>query len=71
MQAWWQRTWQALREDNGQDLAEYCMLLALVVLIAAGIFVKVSGGLQSVWTVANSTLNNTAASTSVTSTSSH
>jgi Flp pilus assembly pilin Flp len=45
-----------LREEKGQDLSEYCMLLALIVLIAAGVFVKVSGGIGSLWASANSAL---------------
>ncbi|HTX38000.1 MAG TPA: hypothetical protein VME43_23380 [Bryobacteraceae bacterium] len=61
---------QWFREEAGQDLSEYCLLLALIVLIAAGIFLKVSGGVQSLWTVANTTLNSSAATTSVTSTTS-
>lgn len=58
------------REEGGQDLSEYCLLLALVVLIAAGVFLKVSGGVQSLWAVAGTTLNGTAASASGTSTGS-
>jgi Flp pilus assembly pilin Flp len=55
------------RDEAGQDLSEYCMLLALIVLVAAGIFLKVSGGVGSLWTVANSTLNATSATGAVTS----
>ncbi len=43
-------------EDRGQDLAEYCLLTALVTLIAAGIFVYLSGGMQAVWSGANISL---------------
>jgi Flp pilus assembly pilin Flp len=43
-------------EDRGQDLAEYCLLTALVALIALGIFVHVSGGVQAVWSSANTSL---------------
>ncbi len=50
------------REEGGQDLSEYCLLVALVVLIAAGVFLKVSGGMQTLWTAANTTLNSTAVS---------
>lgn len=57
MQAWGTKIRRLMGEDIGQDLAEYCLLLALVVLIAAGVFLKVSGGVQSLWTVANTTLN--------------
>ena len=47
-------------EEIGQDLSEYCLLLALVILIAVGIFLKVSGGVQTLWTSTNSTLTNAA-----------
>ncbi len=43
-------------EDRGQDLAEYCLLTALVALIAVGIFVYFSGGVQAVWGNANTAL---------------
>jgi Flp pilus assembly pilin Flp len=33
-------------QDQGQVLAEYCLITALVVLIALGIFWHVSGGIQ-------------------------
>jgi Flp pilus assembly pilin Flp len=36
-------------EDRGQDLAEYCLLTALVALVAVGILIHVSGGMQAVW----------------------
>ncbi len=55
------------RDEAGQDLSEYCMLLALIVLIAAGVFLKVSGGVGSLWTVANSTLSAASATGAVTS----
>lgn len=52
--------------EEGQDLSEYCLLAALVALIALGIFIHVSGGIQNLWTVANTSLANApgAASTS-------
>jgi Flp pilus assembly pilin Flp len=53
---------RSFTEEVGQDLSEYCLLLALVILVAVGIFVKVSGGAQSLWTSANSTLTSTPAS---------
>jgi Flp pilus assembly pilin Flp len=43
-------------EDRGQDLAEYCLLTALVALVALGIFVQLSGGMQAVWNGANTSL---------------
>jgi Flp pilus assembly pilin Flp len=43
-------------EDSGQDLAEYCLLTALLALVAAGIFVQASGGIQAIWGTANTSL---------------
>jgi Flp pilus assembly pilin Flp len=43
-------------EDRGQDLAEYCLLTALVALVALGIFVHLAGGMQAVWGSANASL---------------
>jgi Flp pilus assembly pilin Flp len=45
-------------EESGQDLAEYCLLTALLTLIAAGIFVYSSGGVQAIWAGANTSLTN-------------
>ena len=53
-------------EDRGQDLAEYCLLTALVALIAAGILIHLSGGMQAVWGGANASL--TAGSNAVSAT---
>jgi Flp pilus assembly pilin Flp len=44
------------REDRGQDLAEYCLLTALIALVAVGIFIHFSGGVQALWNSANTTL---------------
>ena len=44
------------RKNIGQDLAEYCLLTALLALVALGLIVHASGGLQNLWTTANSTL---------------
>ena len=43
-------------EDGGQDLAEYCLLTALLALLAVGIFVQASGGIQAIWGTANTSL---------------
>jgi Flp pilus assembly pilin Flp len=43
-------------DDRGQDVAEYCLVTALIALIALGIFYHVSGGMQGMWTSANTTL---------------
>jgi Flp pilus assembly pilin Flp len=43
-------------EDRGQDLAEYCLLTALVALVGMAIFIHLSGGMQALWTDANVSL---------------
>ena len=42
--------------ERGQDLAEYCLLTALIALIAVGILIHVAGGMQALWADANSSL---------------
>jgi Flp pilus assembly pilin Flp len=44
------------KNEQGQDLAEYCLITALVALFAGAIFIHVSGGVQDLWNVANTTL---------------
>ncbi len=46
------------KDENGQDLSEYCLLAALVALIGLGLFLFASGGVQNLWTTANTTLAN-------------
>jgi Flp pilus assembly pilin Flp len=41
---------------NGQDVAEYCLITALIALVGLGIFIHISGGLQTVWQSAGSSL---------------
>ena len=49
--------WEYFRKDErGQDLAEYCLVTALIALVALGIFIHVSGGVSSLWGTANTTL---------------
>jgi Flp pilus assembly pilin Flp len=43
-------------DDHGQDLADYCLLTALVALIGLAIFVHLTGGIQNLWNVGNSAL---------------
>jgi Flp pilus assembly pilin Flp len=53
------------RGDHGQDLSEYCLLTAVIALIALGLFTFVSGGVQGMWSTAGTTLSaaNAAAAT--------
>ncbi|SPE35489.1 hypothetical protein SBA3_2270016 [Candidatus Sulfopaludibacter sp. SbA3] len=57
-----------LIQESGQDLAEYCLITALLALVALGIFWKVSGGMQAIWGTANSTLGVSTGSTNSTQT---
>jgi Flp pilus assembly pilin Flp len=43
-------------DDRGQDLAEYCLLTAFAALVALGLFVQLSGGMQAIWSGANTSL---------------
>lgn len=51
-----------LRRADGQDLAEYCLITALVALIAGAILFRVSGGMQGIWNAAGQTTSSAAAS---------
>lgn len=53
-----------IREEQGQDLIEYTLLLAFVALASAALFIGAGGSINRIWTVANSRLAeaNTAAS---------
>jgi len=54
-----------LREESGQDLIEYTLLLAFVALASAALFIGAGGSVAGIWSVANSRLevaNATAAS---------
>jgi Flp pilus assembly pilin Flp len=42
--------------EEGQDLIEYSLLLALVAVAAIGILISVSGGLNKIWNTVNSTV---------------
>jgi Flp pilus assembly pilin Flp len=52
------------RRADGQDLAEYCLMTALVALLAAAILFRISGGMQNLWNVATHTTNSGAAAAS-------
>ncbi|HTS49209.1 MAG TPA: Flp family type IVb pilin [Bryobacteraceae bacterium] len=55
-----------LRDEQGQDLIEYTLLLAFVALASAALFISAGQSVNTIWTIANSRLNNaaTAANTS-------
>jgi Flp pilus assembly pilin Flp len=53
-----------VRDDRGQDLIEYSLLLAFVTLASASLFISARGGINAVWSAANSHLNKATGSTS-------
>ncbi|MEQ1946830.1 MAG: Flp family type IVb pilin [Bryobacteraceae bacterium] len=46
------------REEEGQDLIEYTLLLAFVCLASAALFINAGQSISGIWSVANTTLIN-------------
>ena len=44
------------REEEGQDLVEYTLLLAFVALASAALFINAGSSIAGIWTAANSRL---------------
>ena len=44
------------RNDLGQDLAEYCLITAIIALVGLGIFYELSGGFRNLWGTADSAM---------------
>jgi len=53
-----------LKDEQGQDLIEYTLLMAFVALASASIFVSAGGSINSIWQVGSNTLSNAAVSAS-------
>ena len=53
-----------LRDEQGQDLIEYTLLLAFVCLASAALFISAGGSVSGIWSATNSQLGaaNTSAS---------
>ena len=47
-----------VREEQGQDLVEYTLLLAFVALASAALFIGAGGSIAGIWTMANNHLAN-------------
>ena len=45
-----------IREEQGQDLVEYTLLLSFVCLATASLFIAGGGSISGIWNVANSRL---------------
>jgi len=51
-----------IRDEQGQDLIEYTLLLAFVALASAALFIGTGGSVSSIWGSASTSLSNAAAS---------
>jgi Flp pilus assembly pilin Flp len=47
---------QFLREEEGQDLIEYTLLLAFVCLASAALFINAGTSINGIWSYANTSL---------------
>jgi Flp pilus assembly pilin Flp len=50
------------RDEQGQDLIEYTLLMAFVALASATIFITAGGSVSSIWTSTNTQLSAAASS---------
>jgi Flp pilus assembly pilin Flp len=44
------------RDEDGQDLIEYTLLMAFVAIAVVGLFAGVGGNVNKVWTISNNQL---------------
>ncbi|HTA41144.1 MAG TPA: Flp family type IVb pilin [Bryobacteraceae bacterium] len=53
-----------LKDEEGQDLIEYTLLMAFIALASAAIFVQAGNSVSGIWGVASNQLSNAATSAS-------
>jgi Flp pilus assembly pilin Flp len=53
-----------LKDEQGQDLIEYTLLMAFIALASAAIFVQAGSSVNSIWKTASNQLSAAAASAS-------
>ncbi len=52
------RRWKSFfRDENGQDLVEYSLLMAFVCLVSAALFIGVGKTVASIWSTTNTSLS--------------
>jgi len=61
MKSFWKKF---CREESGQDLIEYTLLLAFVALASASIFISAGNSINSIWQAGNNTLSSAAVAAS-------
>ena len=54
-----------LRDEQGQDLVEYTLLLAFVCLASAALFIGAGKSMSNIWGVTNNTLQSAASAAKV------
>ncbi len=47
-----------LKNEQGQDVVEYTLLLAFVALASAALFINAGGSINGIWTTTNKILSN-------------
>jgi Flp pilus assembly pilin Flp len=47
-----------IKEEQGQDLIEYTLLMAFIALASAAIFINAGGSLSAIWQSSSNQLNN-------------
>ena len=53
-----------LREEEGQDLIEYTLMLGFVALASAALFIGAGKSASTIWNIANATMSNAASAAS-------
>jgi Flp pilus assembly pilin Flp len=53
-----------IRDEQGQDLIEYTLLMAFVCLASAALFIGAGGSISTIWSTGSSTLTNAATAVS-------
>jgi Flp pilus assembly pilin Flp len=53
-----------VRDESGQDLIEYTLLMAFVALASAAIFISAGGSITGIWGTASNQLSNAATAAS-------
>ncbi len=52
------------RDESGQDLIEYTLLMAFVALASASLFISAGGSVSAIWGTASNQLTNASAAAS-------
>ena len=48
---------QFVKGEQGQDLVEYTLLMAFVLIASAALYINAGGSITGIWTTANAQLN--------------